>query len=143
MEEKGYRSLDEIRGKSLKCITDFGSLNLLYKAIARIDESKCIQCNLCTIACDDGAHQCIDVLPKDKQVNGNVLRIGQPKVREEDCVGCRLCYLVCPVDDCISMVRVDDGKESISWNELMKQLPQPLTWEALRQFQQKHGIEIH
>jgi hypothetical protein len=25
----------------------------------------------------------------------------------------------------------------------MKQMPQPLTWEALRQFQIKHGIEIH
>jgi hypothetical protein len=25
----------------------------------------------------------------------------------------------------------------------MKQMPQPLTWEALRQFQHKHGIEIH
>jgi hypothetical protein len=47
------------------------------------------------------------------------------------------------VDGCISMVRKDDGSEAITWNELMKQLPQPLTWEALRQFQKKHGIEIH
>jgi len=143
MEEKGYSNLNEVRGKSLKCITDFGSLNLLYKAVARIDESKCIQCNLCTIACDDGAHQCIDVLPKPKEVNGSVLNLNQPQVREEDCVGCRLCFLVCPVDGCISMVRVDNGKETISWNELMRQLPQPVTWEALRQFQHKHGIEIH
>lgn len=135
MEEKGFTTLDEVRGKSLKAIADFGDLNLLYKTTARIDESKCIQCNLCYIACEDSAHQCIDLLPH----NGK----NQPNVRENDCVGCRLCFLVCPVEGCISMVRKDDGSESMTWNELMKQLPQPVTWEALRQFQHKHGIEIH
>jgi dihydropyrimidine dehydrogenase (NAD+) subunit PreA len=135
MEEKGISSLEEIRGKSLQRITDFGNFNLLYKSAARIDESKCIQCNLCHIACEDGAHQCIDILPH----NGK----NQPKIRESDCVGCALCFLVCPVDQCISMVRMDNGTEAITWNELMKQLPQPLTWEQLRQFQKKHGIEIH
>jgi dihydropyrimidine dehydrogenase (NAD+) subunit PreA len=64
-------------------------------------------------------------------------------VREDDCVGCRLCFLVCPVEGCISMVRKDDGTQTITWNELVKQLPQPLTWESLRQFQAKYGIEIH
>jgi dihydropyrimidine dehydrogenase (NAD+) subunit PreA len=135
MEEKGFQSLDQVRGKSLHCISDFGNLNLLYKAVARIDESKCIQCNLCYVACNDTAHQCIDFIPH----NGK----NQPKVRESDCVGCRLCFIVCPVEDCISMVRLDDGKEAITWNELVKRMPQPLTWEALRQFQHKHGIEIH
>jgi dihydropyrimidine dehydrogenase (NAD+) subunit PreA len=135
MEEKKYSTLDEVRGKSLKSISDFGNLNLLCKAVARIDETKCIQCNLCYIACNDAAHQCIDLLPH----NGK----NQPKVRESDCVGCRLCFIVCPVDQCIAMVRIDDGSEALTWNELMKQMPQPLTWEALRQFQHKHGIEIH
>ena len=143
MEEKGYRNLEQVRGKSLKCISDFGNLNLLYKAVARIDESKCIQCNLCYIACEDTAHQCIDLTPKAAGTNGSTEIKHQPKVRESDCVGCRLCYIVCPVDGCISMVQLDNGKESMTWNELMKQLPQPLTWEALRQFQKKHGIEIH
>ena len=67
----------------------------------------------------------------------------QPKVRQQDCVGCTLCFLVCPVENCISMVRIDDGKDAITWNQLMNQLPQPLTWESLRQFQRKHGIDIH
>jgi dihydropyrimidine dehydrogenase (NAD+) subunit PreA len=135
MEEKGYRSLDELRGKSLKCISDFGNLDLLYKTTARINETKCIQCNLCYIACEDSAHQCIDLIP----YNGK----NQPKIREDDCVGCRLCFIVCPVEGCISMVHKDDDTESMTWNELMKTLPQPVTWEALRQFQKKHGIEIH
>jgi dihydropyrimidine dehydrogenase (NAD+) subunit PreA len=143
MEEKGYRSLNDIRGKSLKCIADFGNLNLLYKTTARIDDSKCIQCNLCYIACEDSAHQCIDVIPKEKRNNGTTLTIHQPKIRENDCVGCRLCFIVCPVEGCISMVRTDDGSVAMTWNELMKQLPQPVTWEALRQFQIKNGIEIH
>jgi hypothetical protein len=41
------------------------------------------------------------------------------------------------------MVRRDDGKESKTWNQLVKELPQPMTWEDLRAFQKKHGIEIH
>jgi dihydropyrimidine dehydrogenase (NAD+) subunit PreA len=135
MEEKNFRTLDDVRGKSLKGISDFGNLNLLYKAVARIDESKCIQCNLCYIACNDAAHQCIDLLPHNEK--------NQPRVRETDCVGCRLCFIVCPVDQCISMVRTDGGSDALTWNELMKQMPQPLTWEALRQFQHKYGIEIH
>jgi dihydropyrimidine dehydrogenase (NAD+) subunit PreA len=143
MEVKGYTSLDQIRGKALKGIDDFGNLNLLYKSVARIDESKCIQCNLCYIACEDSAHQCIDLVEKNIRVNGTTEVKMQPKVRESDCVGCRLCYIVCPVDGCISMVRLDDGTESKTWNELVKELPQPMTWEALRAFQKKHGIEIH
>ncbi len=135
MDEKGFRTIEDFRGRSLRSISDFGNLNLLYKTTARIDETKCIRCNLCHIACQDGAHQCIDLIPH----NGTM----QPKVREEDCVGCSLCFLVCPVEQCISMVRKDNGKEAVTWNELMKTLPQPLTWEGLRQFQQKHGIDIH
>ena len=30
----------------------------------------------------------------------------------------------------------------MTWNELMKKLPQPVTWEALQQFQKKHGIDV-
>ncbi len=143
MEAKGIQNLAQVRGRTLPQLSDFGSLDLLYKTVARIDESKCIQCNLCYIACEDSAHQCIDILPKDIRVNGHTEHRKQPTVREADCVGCRLCYVVCPVDGCIEMVRLDDGTESVTWNELMKELPQPLTWEALQAFQHKHGIEIH
>lgn len=135
MEEKGFNHITDFRGKSLTRISDFGNLNLLFKSVARIDEKKCIRCNVCYIACEDSAHQCIDLVP----VNGTV----QPRVREEDCVGCALCSLVCPVDSCITMERKDDGRETMTWNELMKRLPQPLTLEALREFQKQHGIEIH
>ena len=34
-----------------------------------------------------------------------------------DCVGCNLCSMVCPVDECITMVRVDDGASKHTWRE--------------------------
>jgi dihydropyrimidine dehydrogenase (NAD+) subunit PreA len=40
-----------------------------------------------------------------------------PRVDEDECVGCNLCWLVCPVEDCITMERVDHGVPSQSWAE--------------------------
>jgi dihydropyrimidine dehydrogenase (NAD+) subunit PreA len=40
-----------------------------------------------------------------------------PRVDEEHCVGCNLCSLVCPVEHCITMTRVDDGVQAESWQE--------------------------
>jgi dihydropyrimidine dehydrogenase (NAD+) subunit PreA len=37
------------------------TLDLRWQRVARIDYDKCIGCNLCYIACEDGAHQCIDL----------------------------------------------------------------------------------
>jgi len=48
----------------------------------------------------------------------------QPRVREVDCVGCRLCYNVCPVDHCIAMVEVPSGRESVTWDQIVKSRPE-------------------
>jgi dihydropyrimidine dehydrogenase (NAD+) subunit PreA len=40
-----------------------------------------------------------------------------PRVDETECVGCNLCSLVCPVDECITMVRVDNGLAPETWDE--------------------------
>jgi len=40
-----------------------------------------------------------------------------PRVDEHHCVGCNLCSLVCPVEGCITMERVDDGLAPESWAE--------------------------
>ncbi|MFZ0663523.1 MAG: NAD-dependent dihydropyrimidine dehydrogenase subunit PreA [Acidobacteriaceae bacterium] len=109
MESKGFASIEDFRGRSLERVTDWGSLNLEYKIVARIDEQKCIGCGLCTTACWDGAYQCIygdREAGKFAGLNDSVPLERVPRVDEEVCVGCNLCALVCPVDDCIEMVEV-------------------------------------
>ncbi len=116
---KGLRSQTELIGKSVKRIDDWGNLDLKYDVKARVDHAKCIGCNLCYIACEDGAHQAIELDgPLVKIANGTT-RAG-PRIVDAECVGCNLCSLVCPVQGCISMVRVDQGGEELSWNERAK-----------------------
>ena len=156
MREKGFESIEDFRGRSLHRITEWKHLNLNYKIVARIDPEKCIGCDLCHIACWDGAHQCIHLDRVSGPVDGHIelhttpqqneahsraaiavtpvtraeraaalydhgpyatplARI--PRVDETECVGCNLCSLVCPVDECITMVRVDEGVAAETWEE--------------------------
>lgn len=110
LEERKLPSVRELVGKSVHRYTDWGDLNLEYKVVARIDQEKCIRCNKCYIACEDASHQCIDRI---EQPSGPARLV----VREEDCVGCNLCSMVCPVDDCITMVQVDTGRPPMTWKE--------------------------
>jgi len=41
------------------------------------------------------------------------------------------------------MEQKDNGKNSKTWNELVQELPQPMTMDDLRKFQHKHGIDVH
>jgi dihydropyrimidine dehydrogenase (NAD+) subunit PreA len=119
MDEKGFATVGDMVGASAPRVTDWGNLDLNYKTVARIDHAKCIQCNLCHVACEDGAHQCVPLV----QVNGK----RYPVVDEAECVGCNLCYLVCPVPGCISMVRLDDGTNPLTWREFTSRLPETMT----------------
>ena len=124
LDAKGFKSVVELVGRAVPNVQKWESLDLNYKRIARIDYAKCIGCNLCYIACEDGAHQCIDLVSP----NGHGLGPGRvpgkpvPQVREQDCVGCNLCAIVCPVDGCISMVSVDRGLEHLSWRDYQQRL---------------------
>ena len=128
-------------------ISSFGDFDLSFKTVARIDETTCIQCNLCYVACDEGAHQCIDLTVDGARIDPDTLSAGvkpQPRVREEDCVGCDLCSLVCPVDGCITMVPVDSGRREVTWNELVRDRPEVTTeWEAMKRYRRETGIDIH
>jgi dihydropyrimidine dehydrogenase (NAD+) subunit PreA len=114
LDARGIASVREIIGKTVPRFVDWNDLNLDYKIVARIDPDTCIRCNKCYIACEDAAHQCID-RPADPRLN--------PVVDEEHCVGCNLCAMVCPVVDCIEMVRVDAGDTVHTWREKLTSVP--------------------
>ncbi len=109
MDTHGFKTLDQMIGKAVPSFSEWGNLDLNYETIAKIDANKCIGCQLCMIACDDGAHQCIH---PDKSGKTRV-----PVIDESECVGCNLCQIVCPVAGCISMVEVKNGLPPATWNE--------------------------
>jgi len=141
MDDKGYKSINELIGKSVSRISTFGDFDLGFQTVAKIDHSKCIQCNLCFIACNDAAHQCIDL--KDLKLTGEANERLWPVVRDEDCVGCDLCSRVCPVDDCITMVEIETGRPHITWNELVKGKPEVLNWDKMEEYRKQANIHIH
>ena len=106
MQSHGYTRLDDFVGKAVPSFSEWGDLDLNYETVARIDASKCIGCNRCMVACQDGAHQCI--WPGEGHV---------PRIDESECVGCNLCQIVCPVPECISMVQVENGFSPATWNQ--------------------------
>ncbi len=108
MDDKGFATLDDFRGKALPNILHWEDLNLKYKVVANINKDKCIGCQLCYTACEDGAHQAIGV-----HYNGDRI----PYIKEENCVGCNLCSLVCPVEECITMERRDNAAEHLTWKD--------------------------
>jgi dihydropyrimidine dehydrogenase (NAD+) subunit PreA len=114
MQAKGFDSIEDFRGRTVERVTDWGSLNLDYQIVARINPQTCIGCGLCVTACNDGAYQCIyeDRGAGFAGPNDSVPLAKVPRVDEVACVGCNLCALVCPVDDCIEMVEVKTNPES-------------------------------
>ena len=157
MDEKGFKTIPEVVGKSVHRVSDFKNFDLSFKAVARIDQEKCIRCDLCYVACSDTAHQCIDLIAKDGSVvapgsydvrsNGREAAVQtrpMVKVREEDCVGCRLCFNVCPVENCIRMVEETSERPSVTWDELtQKQRDVTEDWEKMKAYREKMGIHIH
>ena len=55
-----------------------------------------------------------------------------PRVDEHHCVGCNLCALVCPVENCITMERIDNGLPPETWEErTVKGLVPPAVREVM------------
>jgi dihydropyrimidine dehydrogenase (NAD+) subunit PreA len=79
MDTKGFATIEDFRGKSLSKVTEWQHLNLNYKIVARIDEAQCIGCQLCHIACWDGAHQCIHVDRVSGVIDGPVELHAKPQ----------------------------------------------------------------
>jgi dihydropyrimidine dehydrogenase (NAD+) subunit PreA len=157
MDAKEFATINDVVGHSLRQVSDFKNFDLSFKAVARIDQQKCIRCDLCYVACNDAAHQCIDLIDKegravapaayDPSSNGRVDAVSmRPSVvvREHDCVGCRLCFNICPVESCIHMVEVAPEQPSITWDELTAKQPQVAEdWNQMERYRRKMGIRIH
>ena len=109
MDEKGYARLDDFRAAAVSNYVSWENLDLNFELLAHIDQDLCIRCGLCHIACEDTAHQAI----RARRDNGD----RRYEVIDAECVGCNLCALVCPVEGCVTMRPVDNGKPYMSWAE--------------------------
>ncbi len=97
LDESG-QSLDDLIGRAVPNVTDWQYLNLNYVTKARINQDLCISCGRCYAACEDTSHQAIS-MTEDRVFD----------VIDEECVACNLCVNVCPVEDCITMERLEEG----------------------------------
>jgi len=144
MRQKGYTKVGDFIGASVHRIKDWGDLDLNYKVVAEIDQSKCINCGLCYIACEDGCHQSIkrEKITEEeflKRGGGNGDRtfisgtdryiygagdgyVNLYKINQNTCVGCNMCSLVCPVQGCITMKEIDTGKPKLTWRDYQAKL---------------------
>jgi len=143
LRSKKMQSVRELVGAAVPGFVEWGDLDLNYHVIASIDPDKCIGCNLCHVACWDGAHQCIH-LPGQDAIAGHVapmaaeakrraadaadrISTGErdvepyrvPWVDETECVGCNLCSFVCPVEHCITMVERRRDPKPDTWHDRM------------------------
>jgi dihydropyrimidine dehydrogenase (NAD+) subunit PreA len=137
LDERGMKSVQELVGRAVPQYQEWGDLDLSFRVVADIDPDKCIGCQLCFVACMDGAHQCIHIPGRSKEeslaighihypdhipdravtAKGGTPGARVPFIDEPECVGCNLCALVCPVAGCITMKEVPTGKPPETWND--------------------------
>jgi dihydropyrimidine dehydrogenase (NAD+) subunit PreA len=101
MDEKGFASIENFRGRAVPSIVNWNQLNLNHIEKAHIDQEACIQCGRCHVVCEDTSHQAITAT-KDGQRHFEVM--------DDECVGCNLCVSVCPVPECITMHALRPGE---------------------------------
>jgi dihydropyrimidine dehydrogenase (NAD+) subunit PreA len=137
LDSRGMKSILDLRGNAASAYKNWGELDLGYRVVADINADKCIGCQLCYVACMDGAHQCIHLPGRTEAearkaghihmpafvperavtAKGGTPGARVPYVDEDECIGCNLCQLVCPVSGCISMKELSSGKPHESWDD--------------------------
>ena len=86
LAEKGFSSVNEVRGLGLSAVSD--TTDVLERdtvIFPKFHREKCIGCGRCEVSCADGGHQAIH-LDENRR----------PLLNGKKCVGCHLCVLVCP-----------------------------------------------
>ncbi|MDH4390438.1 MAG: NAD-dependent dihydropyrimidine dehydrogenase subunit PreA [Aquabacterium sp.] len=114
MDDKGFTSIDQFRGRALPTVTEWQHLNLRAISKAQINQDSCIQCGRCHIACEDTSHQAITSV-KDGKRHFEVL--------DNECVGCNLCVTVCPVPECITLRTLAPGEVDARTGETVTAAP--------------------
>ena len=106
MDEKGHTTIQDFMGAAIPNTTDWKHLNLNYIAKAEISQADCISCGRCYAACEDTSHQAI-AMSDDRTFT----------VIDAECVACNLCVEVCPVENCITMVKQEAGTVDLRTGE--------------------------
>ena len=101
MDEKGYTSIEQFRGKAVPTVTSWTQLNLNHVEKAVINQDACIQCGRCHVVCEDTSHQAITATKNGQRFF---------EIKEDECVGCNLCVSICPVPECINMRVLKPGE---------------------------------
>ncbi|XP_014244997.1 dihydropyrimidine dehydrogenase [NADP(+)] [Cimex lectularius] len=94
--------IQDIIASSLQFITNYKSLDNNAQVVALINDDMCINCGKCYMACNDSGYQAIDF---DGETHLPVIT--------DNCTGCSLCLAVCPIIDCITMVK-KEGKHIVN-----------------------------
>ncbi|NCB93957.1 MAG: NAD-dependent dihydropyrimidine dehydrogenase subunit PreA [Clostridia bacterium] len=84
MEEKGFETIEDFRGKTLPYITQQIKLSRDYRLYASVDETTCVGCGRCVPSCADNGFGAMKIVD-GKAVNDKNI-----------CDGCGLCSQICP-----------------------------------------------
>lgn len=90
MELKGFKTIDDFRGKALDNIVKLNQLDRTHIYKADIISEKCIGCGKCETSCKDNGYWAINI------------KAGKAEIDKNKCDGCGLCSQVCPLN-CIEM----------------------------------------
>jgi dihydropyrimidine dehydrogenase (NAD+) subunit PreA len=93
MEKHGFQTVEDIVGKSLPRLVEFGKLDINWRVVAVVNRKTCINCVKCFVSCKEAGFQAISMDTKK-----------YPVIDEKLCTGCGLCVQVCPIFNCIRMV---------------------------------------
>ena len=96
MNENGYKSVEELKGKAISNVKPTDELDRQTVVYPIINKQTCVGCGRCFISCKDAGHQAISF--------DNNART--PKVLASKCVGCHLCKLVCPTNSIADSKRI-------------------------------------
>jgi dihydropyrimidine dehydrogenase (NAD+) subunit PreA len=117
MDQMGFATTADFQGRALRTVTDWQSLNLNAISKAVIDQTACIQCGRCHIACEDTSHQAITAVKGGRR---------HFEVKEDECVGCNLCVTVCPVPECITLRTLAPGEVDARTGQVVS--AEPANW---------------